>query len=797
MTASSSSREPARNRVTVALAIVWLIGFAYVFFQLELPNAPAQPDGTRLYRADVWSLLPDLLLYSVFEHPELANDPLSLPSGWKYFPQRLPFIAVAGVILFAAWGLGSLLLRALRPPWSLCPGERMVFAFALGLSALSLLTLGLGLLAQVVPGAMSRGVLGSLTVLAGIGGLIVELRARACSQHSATASNGEPRKPNRDAKATPTLIATLVRGQIPYATLVRTGMVLAMMLFVLAMALGAMLPSIDFDVKEYHLQGPKEHFQAGHIAMLPHNVYTSFPFLTEMLSLLAMVLSGDWFAGALAGKLVLMSFAPLTAAGVFVATKRWFSEEAAWAATLIHLTTPWTYRISIIAYAEGGLTFFLFATLLAVLMTVTGGGTDNETAGDGDDGSQSHRWRAWLLCGLLGGSAMACKYPGVVSVVIPLGVVLLVHAWKIGAERRGAAVIRTGLVYSCGVLIAIGPWLVKNLLETGNPVYPLLNSVFHGADWTPTLEANWKAAHSPDHHDPRDLLVKLFDVTMKSDWLSPLLFGLAPLAFLVLRQRRLVHGLSVYVGFLFLSWWVLTHRIDRFWVPLIPVVSVLAGVGLCWSSERTWRYSAAAVVGLCVLFNLGFITTGNCGFNQWLGEMDSVTRQAEAATAPGIAAINQKENRDSLKVLCVGEAQVFDARFPLVYNTVFDVSIFETWCSADVPDQNSADQPLQPVDEIRRRFADEGITHVLVNWQEVLRYRMTYGYTEFVAPHRFVALQEAGLLVPDPEFRSFVREFSDLSASEQADVREWAPELIDESTGTAYFITTQLFVVQR
>ena len=44
------------------------------------------------------------------------------------------------------------------------------------------------------------------------------------------------------------------------------------------MALGAMLPTIDFDAIEYHLQGPKEYFQAGRIAFLPHNVYTSMPF---------------------------------------------------------------------------------------------------------------------------------------------------------------------------------------------------------------------------------------------------------------------------------------------------------------------------------------------------------------------------------------------------------------------------------------------------------------------------------------------------------------------------------------
>ena len=81
-------------------------------------------------------------------------------------------------------------------------------------------------------------------------------------------------------------------------------LIVAVVPFLVAMLLGSMLPPVDFDVKEYHLQGPKEFFQAGRITMLPHNVYTSFPFLTEMLSLLGMVIRDDWYWGALAGKAV-------------------------------------------------------------------------------------------------------------------------------------------------------------------------------------------------------------------------------------------------------------------------------------------------------------------------------------------------------------------------------------------------------------------------------------------------------------------------------------------------------------
>jgi 4-amino-4-deoxy-L-arabinose transferase-like glycosyltransferase len=98
----------------------------------------------------------------------------------------------------------------------------------------------------------------------------------------------------------------------------------------------------------------------------PETVALSF-YLGNAGSLFAMVLRGDWFHGALAGKVVLMTFAPLTGLALFVAGRRWFGPTTGWFAAIVFLSTPWTYRISIIAYAEGGLTFFLFATLLAVM----------------------------------------------------------------------------------------------------------------------------------------------------------------------------------------------------------------------------------------------------------------------------------------------------------------------------------------------------------------------------------------------------------------------------------------------
>ena len=69
--------------------------------------------------------------------------------------------------------------------------------------------------------------------------------------------------------------------------------------------------------------------------------------------------------------------------------------------------------------------------------------------------------------------------------------------------------------------------------------------------------------------------------------------------------NHLIRWLSLYVAYLFVQWWLLTHRIDRFWVPLIPVVALLAAVGVMWSERKLWRWASGAFLGLSVL-QLGF-----------------------------------------------------------------------------------------------------------------------------------------------------------------------------------------------
>jgi len=773
----NSLPDPPSNSLLLrwlpTIAVLWLCVFWVMFFSARLPNA-SNAERT-LYRFDIIRVLPEILAGLVESDPRTAAT-----SGWKFLPQRTDIFLAGLLIIGGALSAGRLLLAGTGQLSQLDRPSAWGLAGGLGMGVLSLFTLTCGM-----AGILSRPIF--LLVLSVL--LIVEA-LRTYRQFRAEAR-------------TPTVPRRTGSRLIPAICLIVCAA------FFLIMMLGAMLPPWDFDVKEYHLGGPKEYFLAGRVHFLPHNVYTSFPFLTEMLLLCGMVVQGDWERGALVGQLVLCAFAPITACGVAGVARLLSGRTAAWLGAMIYMSIPWTYRISIIAYTEGALCCYVVLTLLACFQWRT-----QVQAG------AAARSRLWIvgITGFLAGCAAATKYPGLVMVVVPFSLVVFWFAMRDWRHGLGQPAIPC-LAFGFGVLLAFGPWMLKNLLETGNPFYPLLYSLFGGVDWNDQLQAKFKNGHpskllSPGWND-------LKGVFYENDWQSPLLFGFAPLA--LLQPRRRTIGLVIgYAGVLLAAWYLLTHRIDRFWVPMNSVMSVLAACGLAamlglqnipvstepkapakrkaakpvtpHSSQRIpISIPAIAVTGLtgfALLYNFAFATTPLCGFNGYLLSEAEARRQVQTAS---VRVIDSLQLPAGSKILFVGEAALFDSRLPYAYSTVFDNNLLEEWTSEREPDGH---WKLLPTATILQKLHEEGITHVLVDWNEILRYRTTYGFTDFVTPERLQELVAAQVLRPItlPESVA-LRNWEDVDGTWKQEIERRIPGLKTLVNGSPAMIQFQAFQV--
>ncbi len=50
-----------------------------------------------------------------------------------------------------------------------------------------------------------------------------------------------------------------------------------------------------------------------------------------------------------------------------------------------------------------------------------------------------------------------------------------------------------------------------------------------------------------------------------------------------------------------MTWWLLTHRLDRFWLPILPVLAVLAGLGADWIRRRGWTIVLGVIVAVSLV----------------------------------------------------------------------------------------------------------------------------------------------------------------------------------------------------
>jgi hypothetical protein len=318
-------------------------------------------------------------------------------------------------------------------------------------------------------------------------------------------------------------------------------------------------------------------------------------------------------------------------------------------------------------------------------------------------------------------------------VAVPAAVAML----SIDPKRFPSLMLR----YSIGMLIFAGPWLVRNYAWTGNPVYPLAYPLFGGIDLNDAQAARFANAHAPSDYRLASFLRYLFEIVARSDWQSGLIFAFAPLAMLHRERRRALAywGLVVY---LFLAFWALTHRLDRFWLTLEPILAILAGAGMAWSRNWLQRTMVGGTLLLTMIYNLAYCSTALCGLPNYTIDLREQREWNSTRLWPAVAMANDPQliARDET-VLFVGFAGIYDALVAARYNTVFDDNLLERWAHNEAGQRKAAA-------EIRQKLQQEGIDAIVVDWSWIERYRSpgNYGYADAITRDLFESLTRERVL---------------------------------------------------
>lgn len=461
---------------------------------------------------------------------------------------------------------------------------------------------------------------------------------------------------------------------------------------------------LAYDVLEYHLQVPREWYEAGRIVPLEHNAFSYFPFNVEMQYLLAMHLRGGPWAGMYLAQYLTLGYMVLAVVGVYGAARQALPEGCRAGggaiAALAMAGTPWTILLATVAYNEAGLLLYGALAIAWVLAGLLNG---------------APRWRGLALAGVMAGLACGVKYTAVPLLLLALPLVYwsveFTMQWRMG--MNGRALLRlSGEVggFVLAGLLVFSPWLIRNQIWTANPVFPEAMPLLGAGHFTPQQVERWQQAHSP-RPDQRGIvartqaLVRQVAIDWRYGWI---LWPMAIIALAFIAQRREIWLLTAMLVVIALFWIGLTHLQSRFFVLAVPIAAIL--IAQFARNRVIFHIAAVATVLLGIVAAGGSLMQAGPRVEQ-LAQISAFGLRDLSFLTPQPELIENQTN-----IALVGDARAFVYQVPmhnLYYRTVFDVNA--------VPGETAEQAWLGA--SVRQAISDY---YLLISPAELRRFHQTY-----------------------------------------------------------------------
>lgn len=515
-----------------------------------------------------------------------------------------------------------------------------------------------------------------------------------------------------------------------------------------------------FDSRSYHLPLPQEWYLQGRLWPTDHNVYSFFPGSMEAAFLHLAALTAAPRQGPYPGLLAdgawrLLSCQMLHAGLTVLAA--WTTARAArhtaqragldtsaqhhagWLAGAVFLSIPWTVVSGSLSYNE--------MPMLAMIGPVLVLASATEATG----------WRQGVMLGVLIAAATSVKLNALAFVGLPAAVLFACCT----RPARWPVPVLTGVV---ALVLSCGPWLIRNHMACGNPLFPAALSL-----GTPQWDAD-QARRFADAHQFTGSVVDRLRLLVLPDptdpvgmrhrgmmhpqwaWLFPTLVPAAAAALARTRTRRAGGALVSVLALQVLLWLFTMHLQSRFLLPLLPGACVLLGLA---SVTLAWTRGLGALAACA--WSAALVTTYaqqrggepnkllSVGPTIYLGEpLREELARANASQRAELEASLTPEGWWNLiappgaSLLLVGDATPLYFSGAVTYNTTFDSGPLDRLWRNTPPSPSLA---LNTIAELRRR----GITHVLVNASELARYQRSGWLQPSLEPARVLSWADATL----------------------------------------------------
>jgi hypothetical protein len=477
--------------------------------------------------------------YLLIHSPNIQHAPHldDLNSGG--FRDAVFALVLAGLVLFLAAGLGRILLRPFKlGDWSFI--ERAVISLPLGLATIGYAEFFMGLLGWLKP-IHHTILLVIFTIFAFKNS--VEVLTEGLSH-----------------------IKRFPEIWLGFSFIKKfffTAGALALMLAFLQ----TLTPPWDYDGLMYHLQGPRLFLDAGKITPIPENWFTFYPATWEMVFMLGLGLGNDIFSRIIHfSTLVLILFA------TYAFNKRFVPSMDGWLPTAILMGIPMLLVWGTFAYTDLAWALFQFLAMVLVLVW-----------------HQQQRNQFLILAGVFQGLALASKYLSISGVAI-LGFILFILNFIDKKTHRWKRSVLHPILFGISCLFIASPWYIKNLLWTGNPVFPyyLPQKIVDPLELSLFMQYVGSFGTGKEWYDYALLPFNLFSNHINfgtfignMDLPNPLFLLVLAYPFFrhkLTRTPRITTDLFTIILFLFFVSWAAGSQQTRFLVPLYPGLAILSAV---------------------------------------------------------------------------------------------------------------------------------------------------------------------------------------------------------------------------
>lgn len=342
------------------------------------------------------------------------------------------------------------------------------------------------------------------------------------------------------------------------------------------------LPPTAKDALIQHLALPRLFLKEHVLVTLPTASFSWYPMTIDLLFLLPMSLGSDTIP-----TLIHALFGLLTARLLYLYLQKKVGLGWAWFGVFLFLTVPVIVFLSTVAYVDLALVFYSLMALIGLIHW------RDSIRGGGDEG----RW--FVLSALSVGAAMATKYNGYILFLFAAAA----SGWIAvrSHQKSMGQTIKRVFFFSVLAILVASPWLLRNMLEQGNPLFPLLGNLFGGSSAEGTLSPlrARRVFYGESWLQIAALPVRMFFVGEDGDAarfdgrLNPMLL-LLPLLTLSIFLGRTERQKNEKNDILFFAAFVVTYMCYalvmggarvRYLAPVVPPLVILGVIGLARFQE--------------------------------------------------------------------------------------------------------------------------------------------------------------------------------------------------------------------